>query len=154
VSALKYATIIQIYDTIYKGEALKKMNKLEPKYLLIGIYLAELFMNHIEKHIENLSKNHNSMTSKKMISIDDLADKLINFLTKEDHIGKYYNKSELTNNSRGITADNFYDAFDLACKKDNRLRVYVHRQGKKDIEKYYAEKPQIVNNSGNYWDEF
>jgi len=147
VSALKYATIIQIYDTVYKGEALKKMNKLEPKYLSIGIYLADLFMNHIEKHIENLSKNHNSMTSKKIISIDDLADKLINYLTQEDHIGKFYNKSELTNHTRGITADNFYDAFDLACKKDDRLRVYVHKQGKKEIEKYYAEKPRIVNES-------
>jgi hypothetical protein len=147
VSALKYATIIQTYDAVYKGEALKKMNKLEPKYLSIGIYLAELFMNHIEKHIENLSENYNSMTSKLMISIDDLADKLINYLTREEHIGQFFNKSQLVNYNRGITAENFYDAFDLARKKDDRLRVFVYKQGKKDVEQYYAEKPRIANES-------
>jgi hypothetical protein len=147
VSALKYATIIQIYDTVYKGETLKEMNKLEPKYLSIGIYLAELFMNHIEKHIENLLENDNSMTSKLMISIDDLADKLIKYLTREEHIDKLFNKSQLINYNRGITAENFYDAFDLACKKDGRLRVTMYKQGKKDMEQYYAEKPRIYSES-------
>lgn len=150
VSALKYATIIQIYDTIYDGKTLKKMGELEPKYLSIGMYLAELFMNNIEKHIENLSENNNSLTSKKIMSIDSLADKLIKYLTREEHIGNFFNKSELVNYNRGITSENFNDAFDLASKKDDRLAVVVKRQGKKDIEQYYAQKPWISSQSDEF----
>lgn len=147
VSALKYATIIQIYDTVYKGETLKEMDKLEPKYLSIGIYLAELFMNHIEKHIENLSENDNSMTSAKTISIDKLADKFVNYLTQENHLNKMYNKSQMMNAIRGISAENFHDAFDLAKKNDSRICFESYKQGGRMVEQYYAFEPQARDES-------
>ena len=44
------------------------------------------------------------------------------------------------NSIRGINAKNFFDAYDTAMKKDDRLQIDSKQYGKEKVTQYYAEK--------------
>ena len=142
-ASLKYAMIIQVFDAIYESKSLDKMEYIEPKYMKIDFYLAEIYMQSIDEHIKNLADNETSISSKKSISVDKLADKLISYLTHEDRIGKKFTKSQLTNGIRGLSAESFIEALDIAENKNHSITYSSLYHGKTEYYKYYAEKPYI-----------
>jgi hypothetical protein len=144
-AALKYAMIIQIFDCVYQNGNIHEEEYLKPEYMEIGFYLATYFMEAIEKHFELIDQCENSISSSKKVSIENLADKIISYLTREQHIDKWFNKSQLMNNISGMNADNFYDAYDVAMKKDDRLGISSTKNGKREVPQYYAETPSVYN---------
>ena len=149
-AALKYAMIIQIFDCAYQNGNIYDEEYIEPEYMEIGFYLATYFMEAIEKHFELIDQCENSINSSKKVSIENLADKIIGYLTDEQRIDKWFNKSQLMNSIRGINADNFYDAYDTAMKKDERLKITYTKNGKREVPQYYAEKPYDYDEESNY----
>ena len=139
-AALKYAMIIQIFDCAYQNGNIYDEEYIEPEYMEIGFYLATYFMEAIEKHFELIDQCESSVSSTKKVSIENLADKIINYLTHEKRIGEWFNKSQLMNSIRGINAKNFFDAYDTAMKKDDRLQIDSKQYGKEKVTQYYAEK--------------
>lgn len=148
-AALKYAMIIQLFDAVYQNKPIDKMEYLELEYMKIGFYFAEIYMQSINKHIEGMADAESSMNVKKSISVDKLADKLITYLSHKNRIGKRFNKSELTNNIRGLTADNFHETVDTATKKYDTLCMDSHYVGKKEIPQFYVEAPILHNEEMN-----
>lgn len=158
-AALKYAMIIQVFDAVYQNRSLDNMEYLELEYMEIGFYFAEIYMRSINKHIEDLADIESSINTKKSISVEKLADKLITYLTHKDRIGKKYNKSQLTNAIRDLTADNFYDTIDTATKKHEALSIYSYNTiGKKDVPQYYIEAPSLpeeeMNTDDSVFDDY
>ena len=149
-AALKYAMIIQIFDCVYQNGNIYDEEYIEPEYMEIGFYLATYFMEAIEKHFELIDQCENSINSSKKVSIENLADKIIGYLTDEQRIDKWFNKSQLMNSIRGINADNFYDAYETAMKKDERLKITYTKNGKREVPQYYAEKPYDYDEESNY----
>ena len=115
VAALKYAMIIQVYDYAYLKKDITQIRMIEPNYMDIGIYLAELFMKAIENHIEYIGLNDNGLdhnTSKN--NLEKLADKIERYLVKR--YDEEFQRSCLNNNIRGLNAKNFDYAMELAIK--------------------------------------
>jgi Zn/Cd-binding protein ZinT len=92
------------------------MTVLEEKYMKIGIYLSELFMKHIEYHIEMMNLEDGEFeTSKDKNSIESIAEKIKNYLYKR--LGDDYTRSDLCNNIRKLTAKNFNEAMEYAMEE-------------------------------------
>lgn len=114
--ALKYALIIQVYDYFYLGKDINTLKTLEVKYMEIGIYLAELFMKHIEAHIEKMNLDDGEFEAlKDKNSIENIANKIYNYLHKR--IDDDFIRSDLCNNIRNLKASNFDEATEYAMKK-------------------------------------
>jgi len=147
VSALKYAMILQMFDTVYQGTQLNTQTELDVDYLKKGMYLSELFMSYIEQHLENMVEDENEVSNKKIIPVEKLAQKIITYLSDEKRRGIEFNKSELMNNIRGLNAKNFYDSFVVAQKFNKELAYQTKEIGKQKIEVYYISIPKIEGNS-------
>jgi len=130
VASIKYASIIQIFDEAYAGNKISEITHLEPKYMSIGMYLSELFMNSIEKHIEYIGLQDGSFDDIKADKkIDKLAEKVKSYLFKNRFIDAAAARSTLTNNIRGLMKKNFDEVLDVAMYKYPCIEIVDKKMG-------------------------
>lgn len=102
----------------------------------IGMYLAELFMNSIEKHIEYIGLTDGSLDDIKADKkIDKLAEKVKSYLFNHYFIDSPISRSILTNNIRGLMKKNFDEVLDTVMYKYPYIEI---------IEKKYGNRIQCL----------
>lgn len=138
-AALKYAVIIQMFDTFYSGETLS--TKLQPHYLDIGIQIAERAIRNIyefEDINNSISKNEQSD------KIKTIASRVISFLRRnanEEMFAK--SRSDLTNSTGGLSAKNFYDVMEYVAQDTNVLFNMKEFQNRLVPRLYYEETDDV-----------
>jgi len=133
-AVIKYAMIIQIFDTFYEGGE-KLGEEIELKYMNIGITIAEETMSQIKSFLEYRQATKDSLKYREDDYLE-IARKVKNYLKKYNFDeNNPLPSSKLTRQVRGLNKTNFQKVLEFASSeygirsesiehKDNRVVTY------------------------------
>ena len=153
-AAIKYAMIIQIFDTFYNGNT-ELAKKIDIKYMNIGIFVAEETMC----QIKNFLLARRSVKDEQKYREDDykeIAKKIRNYLKKYQYDeNKPLPTSKLIRQVRGLNKTNFNKVLEYAALEQG-IKSEQRKYGHDSIVTYYYLPSYIdswENNSHSYESE-
>lgn len=132
--ALKYAIIIQMYDHFYLGKDIQKIKAIEIEYMETGIYLAELFLEHIKNHLDRINIQNGEPNIGQQPTIDDIASRVENFLFKRKD--QKFSRSDLCNNIRLLNSKNFDEVIERLMWGSEAIEISEEKINGRTHKKY------------------
>jgi hypothetical protein len=153
-SAIKYAMIIQIFDSEFNNKPINENKTLKIEYMRIGFYLAEVYIEAFKEHIDSIGLNDSNgyAKTKQVNEIKKLAEKVNKYLTKENSLDVPSTRSNLTNNIRGLSAKNFDEVMDYTLEKYDYIKVENKMLGKIEHTYYTAISQTTDSKLDNFID--
>jgi len=155
--AFKYALIIQIFDTFYKGEVFDETDKVSLKYINIGLKIADNDIINMRKSLATFEHKSTSLyiqTGEELEKQKDAAAlKMKDFLLRK----QFSSSTEATTESNVIKNNTFlkrarthaYGVFEIAINKYG-VESFVEEYRGRDVTKYYCSKEKRTYTKNNY----